>query len=69
MIPGKGTWPGVRPGMTPCVWKEVPPALPSASAVFLPPEALCERAKSLSEGEEEEEEVYEKDCAEQRLIW
>ena len=33
------------------------------------PEAVSERAKSLSDGEEEEEEGYEKDGAEHRLIW
>jgi len=46
----------------------VPPALPSASAVFPPPEAVSERAKSLSSDEEEEKEGYEKEGAKHPLI-
>lgn len=33
------------------------------------PEAVRERAKSIPSGKEEEEEGYEKVCAEKRLIW
>ena len=43
-------------------------AVPSASAAFLSPEAVRERAKSIPSGKEEEEEGYEKECAEHRLI-
>jgi len=46
----------------------VPPALPYASAVFPPPEAVSERAKSLSSDEEEEKEGYEKEGAKHPLI-